>query len=83
MKDINNNMPAEEVQEINSSLSGYTPADVVNLLRESLLECGDQPMEKSHIDLAMEGQQPSGIKDIIMDIPKVYWSEIGGYESVK
>ena len=27
--------------------------------------------------------QPSGLKDILMEIPKVLWSDIGGYEEIK
>lgn len=67
-------------------MNGFSGADVVSLLRETLLERVKNncpTMEKIHFENAVQNIHPSGIKEILMDIPKVYWKDIGGYASVK
>ena len=51
-------------------------------LTEELKE-EDIKLSKKAIDEAVEEVNPSGLKDIILEIPKVYWSDIGGYEDIK
>ena len=40
-------------------------------------------LQKKHVEEAIEEISPSGLKDLILEIPKVYWSEIGGYSQTK
>lgn len=35
------------------------------------------------IEEVLKGYRPSEIKDLIVEVPEVYWSQIGGYEEVK
>lgn len=69
-----------EVAELNFQMNGFTGADIASLLRESIINAVDVSKEivaedivvnKQHIEKALEEIQPSGIKEILMDIPKV------------
>jgi SpoVK/Ycf46/Vps4 family AAA+-type ATPase len=40
-------------------------------------------LEIKDLEMASKNIQVSGMKDIYMEIPKVLWEDIGGYERVK
>ncbi|EAR89093.2 AAA family ATPase CDC48 subfamily protein (macronuclear) [Tetrahymena thermophila SB210] len=80
------NLNQDDILEINLQMNGFTGADVVSLLRETLLERVKEQkeiIEKNHFENALQNVHASGVKDILMEIPKVYWRDIGGYLEVK
>lgn len=59
-------------------------------LRESLiksfetLSISSSPvLTKKEIENALAEIQPSGLKDLILEIPKILWTDIGGYDNIK
>jgi AAA family ATPase len=40
-------------------------------------------IDKTTVEKALENIKPSGIKEILMEIPKLFWKDIGGYSDVK
>jgi SpoVK/Ycf46/Vps4 family AAA+-type ATPase len=61
-------------------MSGFTINDIKSVLREGLEY---EPITKESLQSVLKQINPSGIKDLLMDIPSVKWTDIGGYENVK
>jgi len=72
------------------SINGFTIGDIKLLVRESVIKGINKNRDKNELIITKEEIeeclseiQPAGLKDILMEIPKVYWSDIGGYEEIK
>eukprot|EP01016_Furgasonia_blochmanni_P057240 TRINITY_DN9902_c0_g1_i3.p1 TRINITY_DN9902_c0_g1~~TRINITY_DN9902_c0_g1_i3.p1 ORF type:complete len:404 (-),score=72.11 TRINITY_DN9902_c0_g1_i3:66-1277(-) len=94
-----NTLKEEDINEINSDMNGFTGADVLTLIRESFMQflnrmSGNdkedqsganvvEAISKEDIEKALVDISPSGLKDLILEIPKVLWSEIGGNDDIK
>jgi len=50
---------------------------------ELIEKVNDLKLTKRAIEDSVEEINPSGIKDLLLEIPKVLWSDIGGYAHVK
>lgn len=86
----------DDIKTIASKTHGYVGADLSALCRESvmrtiqrglaqgenmnrdLLQVGISDMENAMIDI-----RPSAMREIFLEMPKVYWSDIGGQEDLK
>jgi SpoVK/Ycf46/Vps4 family AAA+-type ATPase len=69
-------------------MSGFSIADIVRLFREAFILSKIGRDSNRSIDLALlrEGLvsvQPAQLGEILVEMPKVYWKDIGGYEEVK
>lgn len=80
----------EEERAISSKTHGYVGSDLVALVRESVIngidsyESNEEPVIKfSHFERAMIDIRPSAMKEIVLEMPKVKWSDIGGQEILK
>ena len=76
------------IQEVAEKTHGFVGADLAALYRESAMKA----IKRSEGQLAFTGidffstineMAPSAMKDLIIEVPKVLWSDIGGYEQVK
>lgn len=83
-----------EVREINDNMNGFTGSDILAFLRESLIKTlqnieapskteATLQISKKTLESCLSEIQPSGLKDLILEIPKTLWSDIGGYTSIK
>jgi AAA family ATPase len=72
-------------------MSGFTVADIIRLFREAFIlskigqNC-DEKIRSIDLGLLREGLvsvQPAQLGEILVEMPKVYWKDIGGYEEVK
>jgi AAA family ATPase len=92
LAEIPNSLTDEEIIDIKDGTNGFTGADIMSVFREALIRSVDLKedltdesikLKKNAIDEAIEEMTPSGLKDLILEIPKVLWSDIGGYDEVK
>ena len=76
------------LQEVAEKTHGFVGADLAALYRESAMKA----IKRSEGPLAFTGNDffstinemaPSAMKDLIIEVPKVLWNDIGGYEQVK
>ncbi|ODV80285.1 putative ATPase of the CDC48/PAS1/SEC18 family [Suhomyces tanzawaensis NRRL Y-17324] len=88
------NLSSEDITSIASKTHGYVGADLTALCRESVMKAIARGL-KDHIDqekivltlddvlLALPDIRPSAMREIFLEMPKVYWSDIGGQEELK
>lgn len=86
----NANIPyLSSVKEISSSAHGFVGSDLAKIVRvayrEHALRSNNDGSSITDEDLlsAFRGIKPSALKEIIIEVPKVRWNEIGGQELTK
>lgn len=83
----------EDIESIASKTHGYVGADLSGLCREAVMKAiqrglknikdDDIKVELNDLELAMIDIRPSGMREIFLEMPKVYWKDIGGQEDTK
>ncbi|CAD8110745.1 unnamed protein product [Paramecium primaurelia] len=73
----------EILKEISYQMSGFTVNDIRCLVREFYLLKNIQGDNKIKLRQSLQKLNPSGIRDLLADVPKVQWDDIGGYEDIK
>lgn len=83
-------MTQEEEKIISSKTHGYVGSDLVALVREAVItgiesqgESEEPVIKFEHFERAMMEIRPSAMKEIVLEMPKVKWSDIGGQEVLK
>lgn len=77
--------PEELNVMVKTSLHGYTGIDIISVYRKAL-ELSHQSHEKfsiSHLKTALKLVKPLSMHGISLEIPEVYWNDIGGQEVIK
>ncbi|XP_049848619.1 ATPase family protein 2 homolog [Schistocerca gregaria] len=97
LKNMPHNLKEHEIASIASSTHGYVGADLSNLCREAGLrslknfyqddsrknDLRDSKVTFDDFSSALAESKPSVMRDVMADIPKTEWDDIGGYEDVK
>ncbi|KAI9323559.1 P-loop containing nucleoside triphosphate hydrolase protein, partial [Dichotomocladium elegans] len=99
MDRIPNTLTAAELEGIANKTHGYVGADLAAVCREAGLKCirrcAQAPSASSIIDKvdlrvsltdikdALTEIRPSAMREIMLEVPKVYWADIGGQEAIK
>ncbi|KAI7874649.1 AAA-domain-containing protein [Lichtheimia hyalospora FSU 10163] len=93
MKRIPNTLTQHDISTIASKAHGYVGADLAAVCREAGLFCiRRKAQSESNVDLqvilqdmedAMAGIRPSAMREIMLEVPKVYWADIGGQGYIK
>ncbi|CAD8122393.1 unnamed protein product [Paramecium sonneborni] len=73
----------EILKEISYQMSGFTVNDIRCLIREFYLLKDKEGDNKNKLRQSLQRLNPSGIRDLLADVPKVEWDDIGGYEDIK
>lgn len=86
----------EDIKTISSKTHGYVGADLSSLCRESVMKTIQRGLNSSKtidssvlqvtmndVENAMIDIRPSAMREIFLEMPKVYWSDIGGQEELK
>lgn len=86
-------LSSENIKSIASKTHGYVGADLIALCRESVMKAiqrglgndaiGSLQVSLDDLDNAMAEVRPSAMREIFLEMPKVYWSDIGGQEELK
>lgn len=89
-------LSGEDIKNIASRTHGYVGADLTALSRESVMKTIQRGLQKSvdfddhslkvtvdDVENAMAEIRPSAMREIFLEMPKVYWSDIGGQEDLK
>lgn len=93
LRRIPNTLTPDDIYTIASKAHGYVGADLAAVCREAGLFCiRRNAQSESSVDLkvtlqdmndAMAGIRPSAMREIMLEVPKVYWSDIGGQAYIK
>lgn len=86
----------ENIKTIASKTHGYVGADLTALCRESVMKAiqrllsEDNNIDRSLLKVSMDDLEnammeirPSAMREIFLEMPKVYWSDIGGQDTLK
>ena len=91
LKEVNNNLSENDIEILSDKTHGFVASDIISLFKDSLMKSFLNAKDKSNITLIRQDLEtslldikPISLKDIILEIPKVYWKDIGGNkESIK
>lgn len=84
----------QDIFNIASRTHGYVGADLVALCRECVMKTIQRGLKTStpnsslkvsldDVELALPEIRPSAMREIFLEMPKVYWKDIGGQEELK
>ncbi|CAK7896077.1 ATPase family gene 2 protein [[Candida] anglica] len=84
----------EELSDISSKTHGYVGADLTALCRESVMKAITRGLREGkpqrEIKVSVEDLEealpeitPSAMREIFLEMPKVYWTDIGGQHELK
>ncbi|KAL6933789.1 related to ATPase family gene 2 protein [Hanseniaspora guilliermondii] len=84
-------LSVEDIKAIASKTHGYVGADLTALVRESVMKCVERTLTGNldgklcveDINAALLDIRPSTMREIFLEMPKVYWSDIGGQHELK
>lgn len=82
----------DQIYQIASKTHGYVGADLIALCREAVMKTIQKNLDSLSQDLKVSlvevesgllDIRPSAMREIFLEMPKVYWSDIGGQDIVK
>ncbi|ORZ24187.1 P-loop containing nucleoside triphosphate hydrolase protein [Absidia repens] len=92
LKSIPNSVSSQELEVMAGQLHGYVGADLAAVCREAGLKC---IRRSAHLDAsqlcvnvndmkeAISEIRPSAMREILLEVPKVYWNDVGGQDNIK
>ncbi|XP_071951650.1 ATPase family gene 2 protein homolog A-like isoform X2 [Antedon mediterranea] len=97
LQKISHSLSSEDIAKLSDSAHGYVGADLKSVCKEAGMYAFKRH-SKSHnasgdlstisvvmedFTLALKDVKPSAMREVEIDVPKVYWSDIGGQDIVK
>lgn len=90
---VPHHLTPSDIEEIAGKTHGYVGADLQALTHDAVMRAiqsgletnkniGDMYLERDHFEQAMIHIRPSAMREIFLETPKVYWSDIGGQVEV-
>ena len=80
----------EDMETISELTHGFVGADLAALFREACMKAIARSEQGEQLSLTLDDflsgiseMSPSAIRDVIIEVPKVKWDDIGGYDGVK
>lgn len=81
----------EELDIVAKASSGFVSSDLGQIVRnahllalkESRIQNAESTLTKIHLEQAVIQAKPLSISDLLVEVPKTLWSEIGGNETIK
>eukprot|EP00116_Pleurobrachia_bachei_P002232 sb/3462494/ len=78
-----NAVTKEEVRLVATKAHGYVGADICNVCRMAVLLAEGEAVSLSHLLTAVTRITPRSMNEIKIEVPEVYWSQIGGLRDVQ
>ncbi|XP_014369358.2 ATPase family protein 2 homolog [Papilio machaon] len=86
LQSLPNKISSQDIDSISDLAHGYVAADIVNLCTQASLRCikenGDFIL-KEHLIAALTVVRPSAMRELLIEVPNVRWSDIGGQDNLK
>jgi len=83
---IRHGLTAQDRKQLARRCHGYVGADLRSLCRSAAraaLRAGKREVDLAGCIEALPTVPPSALKELLVEVPEVRWSDIGGYESTK
>ena len=75
--DVNINL-----ERICDKMQGFSPSDIISVCKVAMYKADNNILNQYYFDEALNSVKPINLKDIIVDVPKTYWSDIGGNKDI-
>ena len=85
LKDFKNNLEPNDINNLSDKSHGFVPGDFVKLFKEAFIKSQlikKNIITKELLENCLGDIKPINLKDIIIDIPRVKWEEIGGNKEI-
>ena len=85
IKDFNHSLEQIDINNLSDKTHGFVPGDFIKLFKEAFLKAElsqKNIITKELIDNCLGDIKPINLKDIIIDVPRVKWEEIGGNKEI-
>ncbi|KAL0267447.1 UNVERIFIED_CONTAM: hypothetical protein PYX00_009714 [Menopon gallinae] len=87
LENIKHDLNDDDIKEIADMTHGFVGADLVSLVSKAALrhykrDCGDN-VSVSDFQWALTKVKPSSMRELLIEVPNVSWSDIGGQEELK
>ncbi|CAH2108683.1 unnamed protein product [Euphydryas editha] len=86
LKNIPNKISSQDIDAISDLAHGYVAADLVNLCTQASMKCFKRTcdvLEKEDLMSALTVVRPSAMRELLIEVPNVRWSDIGGQDDLK
>ena len=90
LKDFKNNLSEKEIDSLSEKSHGFVPGDLTKLFKDTylntILNINQDKNEKiinfKSLSETLSNLKPINLSEILLDIPKVLWSDIGGNKNI-
>lgn len=86
LKTLPNRVSAQNIEAISDLAHGYVAADMVNLCTQASMKCikrASDVLEKVDLIAALTLVRPSAMRELLIEVPNIRWSDIGGQDDLK
>lgn len=86
LKNIPNKISSQDIDAISDLAHGYVAADLVNLCTQASMKCFKRTsdvLEKEDLMGALTVVRPSAMRELLIEVPNVRWTDIGGQDDLK
>lgn len=88
LSSVNHNLTKDEMKSLSDAAHGFVGADIANLCTQASMHMlGKLPMNDkislSDFQWALKHVNPSAMREVLVDVPNVKWSDIGGQDDLK
>ncbi|XP_034099963.1 ribosome biogenesis protein SPATA5 [Drosophila albomicans] len=86
LQSVKHKLSVEEIEQIASITHGYVGADLANLVYAATLTAlkeDTRPLELRDLQSALTHVKPSAMREVLIENPKVLWSDIGGQAALR
>ncbi|VVD03324.1 unnamed protein product [Leptidea sinapis] len=86
LKNLPNRVSMQDIEGISDLAHGYVAADLVNLCSQSTMKCvkrSSDVIEKEDLIYGLTVVRPSAMRELLIEVPNVRWSDIGGLSDLK
>ena len=83
LRSVPNNLSPDEIQSIANVTHGFLGADLVSLVAKAGVIGSGSSITIDTMNSALNYVKPSAMREILIEVPTVYWTDIGGQHELK
>lgn len=86
LKNLPNEVSTQDIEKISDLAHGYVAADLVNLCTQASMKCikrNSEVIENQDLIAALTIVRPSAMRELLIEVPNVRWTDIGGQSNLK
>ncbi|RVE50739.1 hypothetical protein evm_004649 [Chilo suppressalis] len=86
LSNLSHKVTSQEIDSISDLAHGYVAADLVNLCTQASLKCikrSSKAIQHEDLVAALTIVRPSAMRELLIEVPNVRWTDIGGQHNLK